>query len=239
MQLGSDAHGEIEIERIVMRAKRPRRCPAQHGVHRRRLHLDEVALVEETAQVAHDPGALAEHLGDLWIGHQIHVALAVADLHVLQAVPLFGQGTSGLGEKVKAIGDHAVFASLGLGEQAGRSFDPNEVAALDKFPHSKVLLAHHIQLDPDLDFPGAVADLGEGRLAETADRDDATGHRHPTIIARALRRVPLIRPAGEPIVDRARRRCGAKAVRIGVVTGSAEFGDLALPFGDQLTFVRH
>ncbi len=223
----------------MVRAKGPRRRAAEHGVHHRRLHLDEVTLVEEPAQMVHDLRALAEHLEDLGVGHQIQVALAIADLRVLQAVPLLGQRASRLGEDVHALCDHAVFTSLCLGQQARGSFDPDEVAALGELPQAKVLLAHHIQLDPDLDFARAVANLGEGRLAETADRDDATGDRDAAVFACALGRMRAIRPASEPLVNRARRRRRAETVCVGVLTRRADLADLALPFGDQLAFVSH
>ena len=58
VQLGRDAHVEVEIERVVMGRERARRGAAQDRVHHRRLDLEEPARVEEAADAgARSPSA--------------------------------------------------------------------------------------------------------------------------------------------------------------------------------------
>ncbi len=54
VELGRDAHVEIEIQRVVVGLERPRRGAAQDRVHHRRLDLEEAARVEEAPDRAHD-----------------------------------------------------------------------------------------------------------------------------------------------------------------------------------------
>ncbi len=65
VQLGRDAHVEVEIERVVVRGERARRGAAQDRVHHRRLDLEIAARVEEAAERRDDRAALAEHLAHL------------------------------------------------------------------------------------------------------------------------------------------------------------------------------
>ena len=57
----------------------------------RRLHFDEATLIQQAANRGDDLGPRPEDLAHLRVGNQIHVSLPIADLDVLQAVPLFRQ----------------------------------------------------------------------------------------------------------------------------------------------------
>ena len=65
IQLRRDAQVHVHVERVVVRDERPRGRAAGDRLHHRRLDFDEIARVEEVAQVAHDARALAEHLARL------------------------------------------------------------------------------------------------------------------------------------------------------------------------------
>ena len=92
VQLRRDAQVEIDIERVVVRDERTRRGAAIERLHHGRFHFDEAARFQLPAQRRDDARARDEHLADLGVGDQVQVALAVARLHVLQAVPFLRHG---------------------------------------------------------------------------------------------------------------------------------------------------
>ena len=98
VKLQRDAQIEIAAERVVIGLERLRRRAAGNRLHHRRLDLHEAAVVEELADLADDLAALEEDFLHLRVGHQIEVALAVADLGVGQPVPLLRRRTQRLGQ---------------------------------------------------------------------------------------------------------------------------------------------
>ena len=89
---------EVEVERVVVGDERPRERAAGDRLHHRRLDLEEAARREEAAEGLEEQRALPEDVAGLGVGDQVEVALAVAALDVLQAVPLLGQRLQRLGE---------------------------------------------------------------------------------------------------------------------------------------------
>ena len=176
VELGGDAQLEVEPERVVVGLEGAGRGAAGllRLVQRRGLHLQVAALVEEAPDGGDDAGPLLEGLLHPGGGHQVEVALAVALLDVGQAVPLLGQGPDGLGEDGEGGRLHGELAGLGAG---GRAPGGDHVAHVEELEDLEDLLAHPVLLHPDLDLPGAVANLEEGRLAEAAHRQHASGHR--------------------------------------------------------------
>ena len=108
----------LHVERVVVRDERPRRRAADERVHRRRLDLEEAALVEDRAQRAHDVAPRAEDVGDRRVRDEVDVALAVAQLDVGQAVPLLGQRAVRLREQAHASRLDRELAALARGERA-------------------------------------------------------------------------------------------------------------------------
>ena len=149
VELGRDAHVEIEIERVVVRHERPRRRAAEDRVHHRRLDLEEAARVEEAPDRAHDRGALAEDLAHVGVHHQVDVALAVADLDVLQAVPLLGQRARRLGQDDRLVGQDRQLAGA---REHGAADRAHEVAALDLLPQLVGGVADLVLLHVELDL---------------------------------------------------------------------------------------
>ena len=101
VQLGGNAQEQIDIEGVVVGREGPRQRAAVLRLHDRRFHLDESAGVQMRAQGAQRRGAAAKHLAHVVVGGQVKVALAIANLGVLQAVPLLGQRPQGLGQQGK------------------------------------------------------------------------------------------------------------------------------------------
>jgi hypothetical protein len=93
VQLRRNAQVHVQVERVVVSAKRARGGAARDRLHHRRLDLEKVQGVQEVAQVADDAGARAKHLAALLAHDQIDVAPAVARLGVSEAVPLVRQRT--------------------------------------------------------------------------------------------------------------------------------------------------
>ena len=91
IELGGDPQVEIHVERIVVGLERPRDGAARDGLHHRRFHLEEPPRVEELPQRLDHTRAKQEDRARVGIDHEIHVALAIARLDVLQAVPLLGE----------------------------------------------------------------------------------------------------------------------------------------------------
>src|SRR2546428_625138 len=105
-----------------------RRRSARDGLHHRRLDLEEAARVEERAQRRDEPAPQREGLAHLGIDHQVDVALAVARLDVLQAVPLLGQRAQRLGEELEVLDRHRQLALARPEQLAG---DADEVTDIE------------------------------------------------------------------------------------------------------------
>jgi hypothetical protein len=103
VELGRDAEVEVDVERVVMCDKRSRRGAAGHALHHRRLDLEEAALAEEAPDVIDDAAPDLEDAPRLGVGDEVEVALAVARLDVLEAVPLLRQGAERLGQEPELV----------------------------------------------------------------------------------------------------------------------------------------
>jgi len=91
VELGRDAHEEVEVERVVVRDEGLGRRAAGDLVHHGRLDLEEAEVVEELAHVVDDARALDEDVAALGVHDEVEVALAVALLLVLEAKVLLGE----------------------------------------------------------------------------------------------------------------------------------------------------
>jgi len=105
VQLGRDTHVQVHVELVVVRDERLGRRTAGDGVHHGRLDLDEVAAVEEAANVADDLVACDEDVARLVVHDQVEVALAVALLLVTQTVVLRGDGVQAWRQKDNLPGE--------------------------------------------------------------------------------------------------------------------------------------
>ena len=65
-------------------------------MHHRRFHFDIAARVEKLPDFADEQGALQKNFARLSVCDQIHVALAVAQLDIGKAVPLFREAAEAI-----------------------------------------------------------------------------------------------------------------------------------------------
>ncbi len=152
--------------------ERPGQGPAGDGVHHGRLDLDVAAGVEEAPDMGHDGAAQAEDAGDVRIHDQVEVALAEAELDVLQAVPLLRQGPEALGQEGDGVAEDGQFARPGLEERPG---DRDDVAEVEQAEALVGLGPDLVLADVGLQALAAVGDVEEGGPAHLADGQDAAG----------------------------------------------------------------
>ena len=107
---------------------RPGRRAAVERLHHRSLDFDEAARFELPPQRADDAGARGEDREHLGIGDQVEVALAVAQLDVLQAVVLLGDPEQVLGEEDELVDVHRQFTGARAEEIA---LDADDVAEVE------------------------------------------------------------------------------------------------------------
>ena len=153
----------------------PRRRAAGNLLHHRRFHFKIAALVKEPAQRLERLGALDEDFARFEVGEQVHIALAVAQLHVGQAVKLLRQRQHGLGQEGQPLHVDGQLAGPGA-EQVARHADV--VAQVEQLVERKALLAHRVQADVDLQPLAVLLQRGKAGLALGADGHDAPGDGH-------------------------------------------------------------
>src|SRR5262249_54278021 len=131
VELGRDPTIEIHVERVVMGDERLRRRAADQRMEHRRLDLEEVALVEEPADVADELRAALEDLGGVLVRDEIDVALAIAELDVLETeVP--GEIRQGM-HRLRRQRDLAdLDRELTLAGHEARPFRDDEVADVEE-----------------------------------------------------------------------------------------------------------
>ena len=144
-------------------------------LHHRRFDFKVTALVKEAAQRLQRLGALDEDFAGVEIGEQVHIALAVAQFDVGQAVKLLRQRQHGLGEEGEALNVDGELAGAGA-EQVARGADV--VAHVEQFVEREALLADRVQADVNLQPLAALLQGGEAGLALGADGHDAPGNSH-------------------------------------------------------------
>ena len=125
----------LHVERVVVRDEGLGRGAADERVHRRRLDLEKAAVVEDSARSSRTmSSARAEHVGDLGVGDEIDVALAVAVLDVGEAVPLLGQRAQRLGEQADRRRLDRELAGLG---HHGHALGLDDVGDVDFFERAR------------------------------------------------------------------------------------------------------
>ncbi len=97
VELVRDPEVQRHVERVVVGHERPRRGATVEWLQDRGLDLQEPLLVQVAADPAHRARAKPEDLAHLGMHGQIGVALAVADLGVLQAAEGGGPIVPGAG----------------------------------------------------------------------------------------------------------------------------------------------
>ena len=86
IELGGNAHIHVLIEGIEVGDERTGRGTTGNHLQGRCLHLGIASLVEHAAQGADDGGTLQEGVLHTLVDHQVDIALAVAQLGVVELV---------------------------------------------------------------------------------------------------------------------------------------------------------
>ena len=166
------AEVHVDVERVVVRDEGARVGSARDGREYRRLDLESTVAVEDAAEGLYYLRALAEDVAHLGVRYEVGVALAVADLHVLEAVVLLGHRAQRLREKREAAHRERQLAAL---RAEGNADEADEVARVDPFfEEGVVLLAEHVKLEAELQAVEAVLEGREGRLSVAAQDDYAS-----------------------------------------------------------------
>ncbi len=95
VQFGGDTQIHVHVQRVVVRDKRPRVCPAIERLHHRRADFLEAARIEAVAYRPDGPGACHENLSHFRVDDQIQISATVAQLDILQAMELLRQRAEG------------------------------------------------------------------------------------------------------------------------------------------------
>ncbi len=103
---------------------------------------------------------------------EVEIALAIARLHVFQAMPLFGHGEQRLGKELQLFGVDAQFAGAGAEEVAVHADD---VADIEQLEELIIALAHGVLLHVDLQTLAVLLEVGEAGLAHVAQGHEAAG----------------------------------------------------------------
>ena len=114
--------------------------------------------VKKLPHQADDGGPPYENLTHLGVDHQVQVALAVAGLHIREAVVLFRQGQETLGEEDEIGHRQGELPGFGAKQRAG---EPHDVAQVQAFEQGEGLRAQHLALDVGLEAAGAVLEVAE------------------------------------------------------------------------------
>ena len=172
VELRGDAHIKRHVQGIVVRDEGLGRGAAGDGLHHGGFHFHEAGRIQKCAQLAHDLGARLEDLDGLGRDDQVHVALAVARLHVFEAMVLLGKRPHGLGQQLDRGGLQGQLAGLGAEKPAAGA---HNVADVELLEGGVGLCAEGVPLGEDLEASRGVLDGEKGHLAEGAQGHDAPG----------------------------------------------------------------
>ena len=175
MQLGGDAHVHVDVQRVVVGDEGAGGGTAGDGVQHGGLHLHVAPAIQEGPQVAHELAADLKVLADLRVHDEVHIAPAIAQLLVLQAVELLRQGVQGLGQQGHVLAAHAHLAPLGAEDLALHADDVADVILLKGIVLG---LVHLVLPGVELDAAGLVLHVAEAHLAHAALGHQAAGDGH-------------------------------------------------------------
>ncbi len=229
VQLGGDAQIEVAVERVVVGDEGLGGGAPGRGLEDGRFDLQEAPLVQEVADGGDDAAAQAEDVAHGGVGHEVEVALAIAHLHVLKAVPLLGRGAQGLGQEGVLAGLHCDLAAASTEERAGHAHEVADVYQV----HERLVafVAQDILAEVGLDLACAIAQVDEGALAHEAHGGDPAGQAN---LDRFLGGGALLLQRLEGL-HRLLGRVGTLAAGgIGVAAASTQALQLGLPLLDKL-----
>ena len=206
VQLGLNTQVHGNIQRIVVGDEGAGVGADLDGLQNGSVHFQKSAGVEELAQRLQNLAALDEGILDLRVDDGVHVALTVADILILQAVPLFRKHPQGLGQQRQLVSMNGDLAGFGTEDYA---LHADDIADVHGFEVRVYVLAHVLAAHIGLNLAVAVQHVDERSLTH-----DAAAH-HPARDADglALQRVKI----------RQNLRGGVGAVKTGDGIGIAAF----------------
>ena len=172
IEFRGDPQVQGHVQGLVVGDEGPGRGAPGNGLHHGGLHLQEAPGLKKLPHQTDDRGPPDKNFPHLGVDHQVQVALAVAGLHVREAVVLFRQGQEALGEEHEVGHRQGELPGLGAEQRAGKPHDVAQVQALEP---GEGLRAEHLFLDVGLDAAGAVLEVAEGGLAELPEQHQAAG----------------------------------------------------------------
>ncbi len=222
VKLRCDAQEERHVQRVVVGGEGPGHRSTGDGLHHRSFDFHVATVIEEAANGAQYLGALHKDGAHIGVDEQVQIALAIAQLHILEAVILLRQREHGLGEEGDGVNVHRELAGAGAEEIAG---DADVVAEVEQLVKLKGLLAYCVEPHIDLEPLAALLELREAGLALGADGHDASGDGDIDALGLEL----LGGPAVELRAQRGDLMRGAVMIGIGGVTQRGDLLQLLLP----------
>src|SRR5215210_4858039 len=158
--------------------KRPGRGTPVNGLQHGRFDFQEASSVEEAPHMRHEARAHAESLTYLFVGDEVEVPLAVARLHVGEAVILLRKRVERLRNKMVLLYVQGYLAGAGAEHEA---FGLYEVSQVEELVDGLVVprgLLQVVDAEVELHPPGLVLDMGKSDLPARAAQAQATDEHH-------------------------------------------------------------
>ena len=173
VQFRGDAQIEFDVQGVVVCNKRPCRGAAGNSVQDRRLDFQKAIFVEDTTDALDDLRPFDKDIFHFGIDDEVHIALPIAQVHVLKAVEFFRQRLQGFGQELQVFDADGRFARMG---QEDRARHADDIAEVHQFRDGIDLFAQHVLAQVELDAARLVMEVHEARLAVAADSHDTAGH---------------------------------------------------------------
>ena len=166
----------------MVRLKRAGISTTGHALQHRRFDLQKVALIEPATHGAHRHGPAPEGFAGVGRHDQIEIALAVALLHIRQAMPLVGQGLEALAEHGPALHLHRKLTAIGAAQAALHADQVAGIHQGGEVGESLGVLRHgRLEgglLNKQLNRTGFISQGEEGELAHHAASHHPARHGH-------------------------------------------------------------
>src|SRR6185437_3186991 len=162
VKLRRNAQIEVNVESVVMSDERARGRSSGDRLHHGCFDFDVTASVKKTADRLDNLAALDEDLAHVLVHDQVHITLAITQLHVLQTVPFLWQWQEIFAEE----GDLFHMDGQLSGTRAEQvSADANVIAQIEQLKKIETLVADSVLLYVDLQLLPALLQMGEGSFA--------------------------------------------------------------------------
>ncbi len=172
VELRRDPQVQVAVEVVVVRNEGPRQRAAVDRLEDGRLDLDEPLAVKPAPRFGDHLGARDEAVANLRVCDQVLLAVAIAEIGVLQARPLVGRRAQALGEQGPFV-TRRVSSPLRLLKAVPSmpTMSPRSRPVRAAWPFTEVGRARL-----ELDLAGAINQVEEGDLPHVAVGGDPAGH---------------------------------------------------------------